>query len=153
MQPPKSGPTLACCPCKGWGQLNTVFHGSDQTRDIHSAFSSNSGHKHQHRPQLQQDHRPIHDHWQQARPGAHHNFLIQACSSPPSSWHLHLSSQWMNSMALLPVHLSTTYSHLSVTHLSIIVAPVEDAWIAPIECLSSGCPTEHDWGRRFHKSF
>lgn len=99
-----------------------------QTRDIHLAFSGNSGHRHWQNPQLQQEHGSRHDTWQKPRPEPHHSLLIclflTSIEFPVSAF---LTVQESYSLAFYPFLYHIPFlPHFSITHSSIIVALEEE---------------------------
>lgn len=101
-----------------------------QIMDIHLAFGDNLGHRHQHRTQLQQDHRARPSPWWQARPGPYHGLLKSTCSSLLSRFQFHLSPQCLNpsaSLSLSSLHHALLRYHGGACSRCLGVLPL--AWL------------------------
>lgn len=85
-----------------------------QTMDIPLAYGGSLAHRHRHRYQLQQDHRPRHGSSWQPVSGPHHGLLISAYSTLMLSLQFHFPPQY-HTPWLFP-HLSIMSSIFSSLH-------------------------------------
>lgn len=113
---------ISMFPMATWpSEIHMVSSGSPN-RGYPMAFAGNSGHRHPHRSQLQQDHGPRHGPWQQPRQARTSHGLRQLCgllvsacsslpSSPQSSFLLAKVYEPLASLSLPPLHRVLHLSH------------------------------------------